>query len=146
MLVPRQNFSWYLMAQTNLGPQNDGLLQLGGVEMIFTKTDGASLRLQGREAVYNPVTRELSITGGVRMSSNDGIVLTSANTVNFSQATLSLGSSDEVVFTGPGLNIKSKGMRIDLLDNRAYFLNDPQSPGYRTQHGAPGDKVFATLG
>jgi hypothetical protein len=114
--------------------------------MIFTKTDGSSLRLQGREAVYNPVTRELNVTGGVRMSSNDGIVLTSANAINFSQATLSLGSSVEVVFSGPGLNIKSKGMRIDLLDNRTYFLNDPQAPGYRSQRAAPSNKVFATLG
>ncbi|MDR1397061.1 MAG: glycosyltransferase [Desulfarculales bacterium] len=146
MPVPSRNFSWYLMAQTNLGPQNDGLWQLGGVEMIFTKMDGSSLRLQGREAVYNPVTRELNLSGGVRMSSDDGIVLTSSNAVNFSHATLSLGSNDEVVLTGPGLNIKSKGMRIDLLDNRTYFLNDPQAPVYRSLRTAPGNKVFATLG
>jgi hyaluronan synthase len=145
-LLPRPDYSWYLMARQNMGQLGNGLVRLGEVEMIFTKADGSSLRLQGREAVYNPSTHELNLQGEVRAIRDDGIILTTSHGVNFSYATLSLDSREEVELAGPGLNIKSRGMHLDLQENRTYFLNDPKTPLYRSQQEEPSHKVFATLG
>ena len=135
--------SWYITAQNNLGERADGLIHLSGVELVVTRTNGGMLRLQGNEANYNPRTHELYLQGNVQGVSNDGIIFTAANTMNFSHADFSLGTSDEVLLTGPALNIKSQGMRLNLVDNRTYFVQE-KPPLYNAPR--PASKVFATLG
>lgn len=127
MVSDGPHYWWYLAAKNNTGTTLDGRMKLADVELVFNRLDGSNLRLQGESALYCPRTREITLTGKVHGVSDDGMVFDANGALYFSHETLSLATDSEVLLKGPLLDIKGKGMRFDLADNRAYFVQDGQN-------------------
>ncbi len=137
------NYWWYLAAKTELGKTQDGRIQLGEVELVVTRHDGSNLRLVGESALYCPQTHQLVMHGKIQGATDDGMIFVVNDSIQFSYAKSRLDTTGEVLVQGPFFDIKGRGMRFDLADNRAYFTQIAQDIAVAPAHSS---RVLATLG
>lgn len=138
---PGFNTWWYVAAKDK--SQHNGQIQLREVELVINRIDGGQLKLLGQNGVYCPLSNKLLLEGQVQGISEDGLVFVASNGIAFDNATFSLDTDGEVLVKGPALDIRGRGMRFDLADNRAYFLQHEQDINTAPSQNS---RVLATLG
>jgi len=114
---------WTLTADTVAYVGADDLFSLSKVNLVIYHSSDRRIRVTGAEGAYCRKEGWISIKGQARIQTDGGYSLEAeAFTYRFEDQELS--STDEIIFTGPGLEITGRGLKFDLAAWKAVVLED----------------------
>jgi hyaluronan synthase len=132
---------WRIAAAGSHFDQENGTIDLRGVEMVFYTKDGGQIRLSSDKGEYDPSDHSLSLVGNVRGTTSTGMHL-ATNSLNYSQDDLTADTDDEVTLSGPTFKVHGRGILLDVVNNKAVFKKAVSS----RISSSRGHSTLATLG
>ena len=132
---------WRIAAAGSHFDQENGTIDLRGVEMVFYTKDGGQIRLSSDQGEYDPSDHSLSLVGNVQGTTSTGIHL-ATNSLNYSQDDLTADTDDEVTLSGPTFKVRGRGILLDVANNKTVFKKAVSS----RISSARGHSTLATLG
>ena len=114
---------WTLKASTVAYVAADDLFSLQEINLLIYHPSGRRVWVTGREGAYNRKEGVVSIKGQARIHTDGGYSL-QAETFTYRSEEQELSSTDEIIFSGPGLEVTGRGLRFDLAAWKAIVLED----------------------
>jgi len=114
---------WTLTASTVAYVGADDLFSLQEVNLVIYHPSGRRIWVSGREGAYCRKEGWISIKGQARIKTDGGYSL-QAEAFTYRSETQELSSTDEIFFTGPGLEITGRGLKFDLAAWKAVVLEE----------------------
>ncbi|CAO0819668.1 hyaluronan synthase [Desulfarculales bacterium] len=132
---------WRIAAAGSHFDQDNGTIDLRGVEMVFYTKDGGQIRLSSDNGEYDPSDHSLSLLGNVRGTTSTGMQL-ATKSLHYSEDDLTADTDDEVTLSSPTFKVRGKGIVLDVANNKAVFKKAVSS----RISSARGHAALATLG
>ena len=114
---------WTLTADRVTYVAEDDLFSLQKVNLVIYHSSGRRIQVTGREGAYCRKEGWINIKGQARIQTDEGYSL-QAEAFTYRVEAQELSSTDEIVFTGPGLEVTGRGLRFDLAAWKAIVLED----------------------
>lgn len=111
---------WRIAAAGTHFDQENGTVDLRGVEMVFYTKDGGHIRLSSEHGEYDPSDHSLSLVGNVRGTTSTGMQL-ATHSLTYSEDELTVDTDDEVTLSGPTFKARGRGIVLDVATNKAVF-------------------------
>lgn len=109
---------WHLAAASSSYDQENGVMDLRGVEVVFFTEEGGQIRLHGDQAQYDPSDHSMTLEGNVHGTTGNGLRL-ATRSISYSPDDLQMDTDDEVTLSGPSFQAKGKGILLDVTNNKA---------------------------
>lgn len=132
---------WHISAAGSHFDQDNGTIDLRGVEMVFYTKDGGHIRLSSEQGEYDPSDHSLNLVGNVRGTTSTGMRL-ATHSLTYSEDELTVDTDDEVTLSGPTFKARGRGIILDVATNKAVFKKAVSS----SFSSAGGRAYPATLG
>jgi|GEM_PF-3510785 len=117
---------WTLKAKQVRFEQANETFTLKEILVTVYRPSGQELEIQGDVGLYNRKEAWIKVQGRARLSSDTGFRLTSESFL-YRLEEQELSSPDPVALSGPGLEITGRGIRVDVANWKAVFLEDVTS-------------------
>ncbi|MFH1033747.1 MAG: LPS export ABC transporter periplasmic protein LptC [Pseudomonadota bacterium] len=111
---------WHIAAAGSHFDQDNGTIDLRGVEMVFYTKDGGQIQLSSDQGEYDPSDHSLSLLGNVQGTTSTGMRL-ATNSLYYSEDDLTADTDDEVTLSGPTFKVRGRGILLDMANNKAVF-------------------------
>ncbi len=114
---------WTLKASQVDYVQDKDVFSLKDVAVLIYQARGRQMKVTGDEGLYNRREGWIKIVGRARIMAEGGYQLR-AHSLTLSLETKEMTSSDQVILTGPGFQVKGRGLRAELNQWRAALLGE----------------------
>lgn len=114
---------WTLTADRVTYVAKDDLFSLEKINLAIYHPSGRRVWITGREGAYCRKEGWINIKGQARIQADGGFSL-QAEAFTYRLEAQEVFSPDEIILTGPGLEITGRGLRFDLAGFKAVVLED----------------------
>lgn len=104
---------WELEAKTLHQFQEENLLLLKEVKVIYYAKDGRCFTLIGNEARVNQSSKDMELTGNVLLTSDDGYRL-KTQSISYQHSNKQVKTSEPIEFESDQIHLTGKGMLVDM--------------------------------
>lgn len=105
--------TWELEAKAIYQYQEEHLILLEDVKVIYYAKDGRSFTLSGSRGKVHQVSKDLELTGDVFLRSTDGYQL-KTESMTYQHSSKQVRTLDPVEFEGEQIRMTGKGMLVDM--------------------------------
>jgi LPS export ABC transporter protein LptC len=125
---------WELEAKTVYQYQEQNLLLLEDVKVVFYSKDGRSFILTGNKGKVYQDSKDMELTGNVVFTSTDGYQLKTQSMV-YTHSTKQVKTRDPIEFEGEQIHLTGKGMLIDMEEKTFKVLSQAKTQWKGGQKG-----------
>lgn len=117
---------WELEAKTILQYQEQNLLLLEDVKVVYYAKDGRSFTLTGEKGKVYQDSKDMELTGNVVFASTDGYRL-KTHSMSYKHSTKQARTPDPVEFEGEQIHLTGKGMLINMEEKTFKVLSQAKT-------------------
>ncbi len=117
---------WELEAKTIHQYQEQNLLLLEDVKVVYYAKDGRSFTLTGDRGKVYQDSKDIELTGNVVFASNDGYRL-KTHSMSYKHSTKQARTPDPVEFEGEQIHLTGKGMLINMEEKTFKVLSQAKT-------------------
>ncbi len=117
---------WELEAKTIYQYQEENLLLLEEVKVIYYARDGRSFTLTGDRGKVYQDSKNMELTGNVLLTSTDGYRL-KTQSLSYNHSTKQARTPDPIEFEGEEIRLTGKGMLIDMEEKTFKVLSQAKT-------------------
>ena len=126
--------TWELEAKSIQEYRNQDLMLLEEIKLTFYTRQGRCFTLSGREGKVYPSTKNMSLSGEVVLTSDDGYRL-KTHSVNYHHQERKVTTADPVELEGSQIRLTGRGMLVDMEAQTFKILNEVKTRWRKGEQG-----------